>query len=309
MIFGLETYTATVEIKSIDRIPAATLTPKQFFEKYQRPGIPVIITDLLAESDWDLDFLLQHLSQQTFPVRCYGRDRYQQDKRQWTEIGSGTKPQPMTFAAYAAALRSSEAAKADMYLAKYPLKHTPLGDRASFAALHDRLGLQFPATGLNLWVGPTNHVEPLHYDPTDGTLMQLHGEKKLLLFPPSQLPNLYPFSIAVHLRHGTKLRSWFSQVYPEKPDFKAFPRLKTALEQGHEVILRQGEMIFLPVGWWHQVTALGDGMSCSVNQFWHVYPWGRALRSRAKWRAHLGSVLAVPHSLGTRLLKGIRPSL
>ena len=299
MLFDLNWNPAAVT--QIDRVSANSLTSAEFFETYQRPGVPVIITGLLAEPSWDLDFLEDQLGAQTFSVRCYGRDRYEQDKRQWTDIGSGTKPRQMIFTAYAAALRNGEAAKQDLYLAKCPLKTTVLGDRPSFRALRDRLGLRFAATDFNLWVGPGGHVEALHYDPTDGTLMQLYGEKKLLLFPPDQTANLYPFSIAVHLRHGMKLRSWFSQTYPEKPDFAAFPRLKTALAQSQQVILKAGEMIFLPVGWWHEVTALGEGMTCSVNRFWHVYPWSRAVRSRSKWRAHLGGALAVPHEIKSKL--------
>ncbi|MBD2089145.1 cupin-like domain-containing protein [Microcoleus sp. FACHB-1515] len=288
-------------VAGIDRVSASSLTADRFFEAYQRPGIPVIITGLLDEPDWDLDFLTDQLGEQTFSVRCYGRDRYSQDKRQWTDIGSGTKPRQMTFTEYAQTLRSGEAAEKDMYLAKCPLKTTALGKRTSFRALRDRLGLRFAATNLNLWVGPGGHVEALHYDPTDGTLMQLFGEKKLLLFPPDQIANLYPFPIAVHLRHGTKLRSWFSQTYPNKPDFESFPNLKIALAHAQEVVLKAGDLIFLPVGWWHEVTSLGDGMTCSVNQFWHVYPWGRALRSGNKWRAHLGGVLAVPQQVKSQL--------
>ncbi|NEQ28626.1 MAG: hypothetical protein F6K28_58615 [Microcoleus sp. SIO2G3] len=210
----------------------------------------------------------------------------------------------MTFTEYAAALRSGEAAAKDLYLAKCPLRSTVLGKRTSFHALRDRLGLRFAATNLNLWVGPSGHVEALHYDPSDGTLMQLHGAKKLLLFPPDQTPNLYPFPVTVHLRHGMKLRSWFSQTYPEKPDFAAFPKLKTALALRREVILKAGEVIFLPAGWWREVTSLGDGMTCSVNQFWHPYPWSRALRSSSIWRAHLGGLLAIPHQIATRLRRG-----
>jgi lysine-specific demethylase 8/hypoxia-inducible factor 1-alpha inhibitor (HIF hydroxylase) len=55
--------------------------------------------------------------------------------------------------------------------------------------------------------------------------------------------NLSPFPIFIHLRHGLKLRSSFSQVYPEKPDFKSFPKLKEALRHKQEVILNQGEVL------------------------------------------------------------------
>lgn len=283
--------------QQIDRISAEAITPQGFFETYQKPGVPVIISGLLDTPDWNLDFLCSQLDQREFVVRCYGGDRYQQDKRQWTDIGSGVTLRNMTFNDYADSLRSREAHQQDMYLAKCPIKDTPLGSTPAFRALSGRLGLRFPATNLNIWVGPSGHTECLHYDPVDGTLMQLHGEKKLILFPPDQLENLYPFPLHAHLRHGLKLRSWFSQVYPDRPDFEAFPKLRDALQHRYEVILQSGEVLFIPVGWWHEVIALGDEMVCSVNQFWHVYPIDRALLSWSKWRAHLGSLLAIPYSL------------
>jgi lysine-specific demethylase 8/hypoxia-inducible factor 1-alpha inhibitor (HIF hydroxylase) len=67
--------------------------------------------------------------------------------------------------------------------------------------------------------------------------MQLHGTKKLVLFPASQTYNLYPFSIYIHLRYGLKLRCWFSQLYTEKPDFKSFPKFQDVLSYKCEVIL------------------------------------------------------------------------
>ncbi|MBE9182739.1 cupin-like domain-containing protein, partial [Oculatella sp. LEGE 06141] len=139
------------------------------------------------------------------------------------------------------------------------------------------------------------HTSCLHYDPMDGTLTQLYGAKKILLFPPSQLYNLYPTSVLKHLRYGLQLRAVYSQVYPENPDFNAFPKFKQALKQYQVGILNPGEILFLPAGWWHEVTSLENDMVCSVNRFWHVLPLSRALRSWSKWRAHLGGVLAAPH--------------
>jgi lysine-specific demethylase 8/hypoxia-inducible factor 1-alpha inhibitor (HIF hydroxylase) len=55
-------------------------------------------------------------------------------------------------------------------------------------------------------------------------------------------PILLTFPVYAHLRHGLKLRAWFSQVYPDKPDFESFPKLKEALQHKQELILNQGEM-------------------------------------------------------------------
>lgn len=294
---------------SISKLPASSLTAETFLQHYQKYGIPVVLAGILKpEWDWNLEYLQQQLGTQEFVLRFYGQARYQQDKRKWTSIGSGVPPQSKPFSDYAELLQTREAHRQDIYMAKCPLHNTPLSETEAMQTLQahlSTLGLHHPASTLNLWVGPSGHTECLHYDPMDGTLIQLHGTKRVILFPPSQTANLYPFPFYVHLRHGMKLRSWFSQVYPDRPDFDAFPRLREALRHRYEIILNPGELLYIPAGWWHEVVALGDEMVCSVNRFWRVYPTTRALLSWQRWRAHLGSVCAIPNvllSLATALL-------
>ncbi|MBD2777689.1 cupin-like domain-containing protein [Iningainema tapete] len=280
----------------IQRVDGASLTPEVFFHDYQKTGVPVVITGLIQECDWDLEYLCENLGEQRFLLRSYGKERYQQDKRQWVNIGSGVDAQNLPFTEFAKMLRNRQAHEKDIYLAKCSIQNTPLAQTQSFH-LGAKLGLNEPVSDLNIWIGPSGHVESLHYDPVDGTLMQLHGAKKVVLFPPSQLSNLYPFPIYIHLRHGLKLRSWFSQVYPEKPNFQSFPKLEKALKYKIEVILNRGEILYIPSGWWHEVTALGDEMVCSVNRFWRIRPVSRFVFSWSKWRTLLGFLLAVPYIL------------
>ena len=284
-------------VNPIQRVDISCLTPETFVEQYQKTGTPIVIKGLLKECDWNLDYLSEKLGTQEFLIRCYGHERYKQDKRQWTNIGSGVETQSMLFREYAEMLRNRKAHKNDIHLAKGSIKNTPLANTHSLGNIGEQLGLNKPDTDLNIRVDPGGHVTCLHYDSSDGTLMQLHGAKKVVLFPPSQIYNLYPFPVYVHLRHGLKLRSWFSQVYPENPDFQSFPKFKQALQHKHEVILNQGEVLYIPVGWWHEVTALGDDMVCSVNRFWSVSPISRIVFSWSIWRINLGILCALPHTL------------
>ncbi|MGF1603710.1 MAG: cupin-like domain-containing protein [Thermosynechococcaceae cyanobacterium] len=285
----------TIDAKSrgIPRLPVAALSPDVFNQRYQRPGQPVILKGLLdADVDWSLDYLCQRLGSHSFPVRCYGQRRYHQDKRRWSNIGSGADLKPMLFNDYAECLRNGQAHDQDMYLAKCPLGTTPLSLSKALRTIRDRIPLNMPVSEFNLWVGPPGHLECLHYDPMDGTLIQLHGAKKIVLFPPDQWANLYPFPTSVHLRYGRRLRCWFSQVTLQSPDFDAFPQLREALPHRIEVILNAGEALYIPAGWWHEVTTMGTDMACSINRFWLVSP-SRALRSWQWWRTHLGAVYAV----------------
>ncbi|WP_088893267.1 cupin-like domain-containing protein [Leptolyngbya ohadii] len=296
---------------SIARINIANLTADWFFREYKKSGIPVVLTGIFQpNTDWNLDYLSDLLGNQEFVLRYYGKARYQQDKRQWTSIGSGVAPQTKSFVKYAELLRSGEAQMQDIYLAKCPIHKTPLIDTeaiADYKAAMEQIGFTQPASTINLWAGPGGHVESLHYDVMDGTLIQLHGSKRVVLFPRSQTSNLYPFPFYVHLWHGLKLRSWFSQVYPDRPDYAAFPKLKAAMQHRVEVILHPGELLYIPAGWWHEVSALDGEMVCSLNRFWRVYPTPRAVFFWGRWRGYLGSLCAIPHTIGSLAVALFQP--
>lgn len=112
----------------------------------------------------------------------------------------------MPFTEYAEILRNYKAHENDINLGKFPPKNTTLADTSSLKSIGEKLGLTKPISDLNIYVAPGCHRSGLHHDSVDGTLMQLHGTKKLVLFPPSQTYNLYPFPIYIHLRYGLKLR-------------------------------------------------------------------------------------------------------
>ena len=99
---------------------------------------------------------------------------------------------------------------------------------------------------------------PLHYHgTTEGFLVQLYGSKKVKLYSPGQFSLLYP-------------RSWyqpsplFSRVNVSQPDLNEFPRFKEAVPL--EFDLLPGEMLYIPVHWWH-VTEV-NGFQISVTHFW-----------------------------------------
>ncbi|MEM7725674.1 MAG: cupin-like domain-containing protein [Cyanobacteria bacterium P01_A01_bin.45] len=286
----------------ISTISASKFDVKIFRKKYLQQGKPVLITGLLDnQPTWNLDYLCENLGTQKFPVRIYGTQRYKQDKREWENIGSSVEYRTMTFNDYAEKLRNGEARQEDMYLGKCALTNTRLAVDSGLGDLGSKLGLKLPVTGLNLWCGNGGHTTCLHSDAFDGILTQLSGSKKVLLFPPNQLPNIYPFTLLNHLKYGLKIRSSYSQVYPQSPDLEAFPKFSEALNNSYEVTLQEGDVLFIPVGWWHEVTALGDGVVISVNQFWNLFPLSRRIFSWNKWRIHLAIILAAPHVIAAWL--------
>jgi len=116
----------------------------------------------------------------------------------------------------------------------------------------------------SFWFGPAGTITPLHHD----TLMLFHtqvvGRKRWRFISPLQIACLYNYN------------NVFSPIDLDHPDLHRYPDFARA--QVLEVIVEPGETVFLPLGWWHQVTALDISLSFSFsnlalpNQFTYANP-------------------------------------
>ncbi|WP_257456491.1 cupin-like domain-containing protein [Archangium lipolyticum] len=106
---------------------------------------------------------------------------------------------------------------------------------------------------MTLLLGPAGTLTPLHHDNMNILLSQVLGRKHFKLVPSFQPHRVYP-------RHGT-----FSHVDVSNPDTTRHPAFQEA--DMVEVVLEPGEMIFIPVGWWHWVRALDVSASVSFHHF------------------------------------------
>lgn len=117
-----------------------------------------------------------------------------------------------------------------------------------------------PLTSNLLLVGMEGVITPVHYDEQQNFFAQIHGYKRFLLFEPGMFPCLYPYP--VYHPHDRQ-----SQVDFDNPDFEKFPKLPEL--RGQQAILAPGDVLYLPVYWWHQVESVPErGMTISVN-FWY----------------------------------------
>ncbi len=106
------------------------------------------------------------------------------------------------------------------------------------------------------WFGPAGTITPLHHDPVNLFMAHVYGRKRWRLISPHQTPYLYNY-VGV-----------FSKVDCENPDYQKYPLFKNV--KMIEVVLEPGEIIFVPVGWWHQVKALDVSIALSFTNF--VFP-------------------------------------
>jgi hypothetical protein len=105
------------------------------------------------------------------------------------------------------------------------------------------------------WIGAAGSFTPLHHDLTNNLLLQLAGRKSVLLVSPAETPRLY------NDRH---VYSRISDL--TEPDIVGrFPLLQGL--RIHEVIIEPGDVLFIPMGWWHQVRALDFSVTITHTNF------------------------------------------
>lgn len=111
-----------------------------------------------------------------------------------------------------------------------------------------------------VFFGPEGTMTPLHSDPYENIFCQVVGVKYLRLYAPSESRHLYP-------REDMKNNSRLEPVdvlladavtYQEK-----FPEFLQAEFQ--DVVLHPGDVLYLPVGWWHFVKSFSTSISVAFH--------------------------------------------
>ncbi|KAF2361559.1 JmjC domain [Trinorchestia longiramus] len=120
-----------------------------------------------------------------------------------------------------------------------------------------------PLTSNLLLIAMQGNVTPVHYDEQQNLFCQLVGHKKVILFSPDHHNRLYPHP--VYHPHDRQ-----SQVDLSRPDFERFPGLRHI--KGHEAVVGPGDVLYIPIYWWHEVHSLPpDPYTVSLN-FWYKAP-------------------------------------
>lgn len=115
-----------------------------------------------------------------------------------------------------------------------------------------------------LWMGKRNGTsgeEPatsLHRDTSHGFLGQIRGTKRIVLCSPDQTEKVYPVP-AYNVFQPCQIKTW-------KPDYERFP-LSRGLRTT-EVLLHPGELLIIPVGWFHEIYCTEPVMSVSTFMDW-----------------------------------------
>jgi hypothetical protein len=222
-----------------------------FLDGFYAPMRPVIITgemrDWPALERWTPEYLSEKVGSAEIEYQG-GRDANAGFERHKDDC-----KQRMPFDRYMDLIAGSGWTN-DAYVTAY----NSAANRAALAPLMDDLRylVQYLTCEHGMmWIGPMGTFTPLHYDLTNNLLAQVKGSKRIVLVPPSESSKLYN---SAHV---------FSDVHditdPER--LKQFPLAAEA--RSYEVDLEEGELLYIPLGWWHQVTALDFSVTLTYTNF------------------------------------------
>jgi hypothetical protein len=103
----------------------------------------------------------------------------------------------------------------------------------------------------SFWFGPAGTVTPLHHDTVMLCHTQIVGRKRWRFISPLDTPKVYNhFEV-------------YSPIDLDRPDPQRYPLFREV--NVLEVVVEPGETVFLPLGWWHQVTSLDVSLSFSYS--------------------------------------------
>ncbi|MEY2563537.1 MAG: hypothetical protein QOH88_1730 [Verrucomicrobiota bacterium] len=238
---------------NFSEIPCVSgLSSTAFHRDYYCANRPVVLNDVAdkwpAMKKWNLDFFRKKLGDELVK---YQSGRSHKDHRDsFTDHTVETK-----FSNYLNILGRKDC-PSNCYL----IAHDHLLEREPFKILlRDIVFDKRYLDGADIdgrvffWLGPKGSMTPMHRDLGNVYLAQIRGRKSIKLIPSKQLHLVYNES------------GYYSDVDFERFSYDDFPLLRRA--HISEVILNPGQMLFIPIGWWHHVKSLDRTISITGNNF------------------------------------------
>lgn len=117
----------------------------------------------------------------------------------------------------------------------------------------------------SIWIGNRSRIAA-HQDVPDNLACVVAGRRRVTLFPPDQLRNLYIGPLDL-----TPAGQPISLVDFAAPDLQRFPRFAEAMRHAMVAELDPGDAILIPSMWWHHMEGLAD-FNVLVNYWWRQSP-------------------------------------
>ncbi len=242
-------------LPGVERV--SKLTTKEFLHEFVYRRKPVIVTDLTrnwpAMGKWTPEFFSRNYGHITHEVK--GVQYSVEQQMELIKTSTVEKPAPYSYNLNMDAVFPELSADVKPFLLGGSDRFvSPFWPKRLFRGVikHE---VFFGGKGASF---PVLHVDLQHLHTQ---ITQLHGDKEFFLFAPDQTPYMYP-------RKEYPLYSEVENVFA--PNLERFPLFAKAI--GHREMLREGETIFFPTGWWHMTRIPGPSIS-----------YGRALLEKGNW--------------------------
>lgn len=225
---------------------------EEFLDQYYALNRPVVIENAMADwpatTKWTAAYLKQRFGERKVEVQA------NRDTDQNYELNSDKLKQEMSFGEFVDITETAN--QTNNY---YITANNSGKNKEALRELWDDIVMfpdylrDDPGNRGFFWFGPAGTVTPLHHDLTNNFMAQVRGRKHVRLIAPCELPCLY--------NH----RHCYSQVDLDRVDFDRFPEFRNA--QVIDCIIGPGDLLFLPVGWWHHVRGLDVTITMTFTNF------------------------------------------
>lgn len=228
------------------------LPGQAFLDHFYAPSRPVVIEGAIADwpalAKWQPDYLAATVG--AAPIE------YQGGRAQAAnfELAKDDHRRTMPFDAFLAMITDAGTPGNDAYITAYNNHRNTQAFAPLMADVRPIDAYLGPEPGM-LWVGPAGTFTPLHFDLTNNMLIQVTGRKHVRMVP------------AAHGQFLYNHRHVFSAVHdlddPARLDACPLARQATV----YDVTLEPGDMLFIPIGWWHQVRSLEFSVMMTATNF------------------------------------------
>jgi hypothetical protein len=234
----------------------ADLSADEFLASYYSANRPVILTGELADwpalTRWSPDYLKAKVGPRTI--------EYQGGRKAnpLFEIEKHAHQRQAPFDLFIDAV-SREGAGNDSYITAFNSER----NRGALSVLHPDMGFldklldrgDANPNGM-MWIGPAGTFTALHHDLTNNLLAQIVGRKRVKLVPAAEVAKLY---------NERQVYSAVADLEGDGVDLGRYPRL--AELRSYDVLLEPGEVLFIPLAWWHQVKSLDFSVTVTYTNF------------------------------------------
>ncbi|TPN87596.1 cupin-like domain-containing protein [Aquimarina algicola] len=233
---------------NLEHIPRVKkITKEKFLNEYVKLQKPLVIEELITDSvaykQWSLDYISQLAGEKIVPV--YDDRRINSDQK-FNEPHSNMK-----LSAYIELLKEGST---NYRIFLYNLLKEVPELQNDFD--YPDIGLKFLKKLPFLFFGGSGSKVFMHYDIDLANIFHFHfhGKKQCILFPPSETRYLYkvPHALISH-----------EEIDFNNPNFDQWPALQHA--KGYVTELKHGDVLYMPEGYWHQMTYLTPGFSMSIR--------------------------------------------